>query len=114
MLTKQQLFILNWGWLINWIITGLAAVVFILAATSAYFFSSNTTLRKEINDRQVFLESAVRFQRAYGDIVKSLQDLALTRSDIDIADLLARQNIALPQKPAPAPAVPPAVTAPKN
>jgi transcriptional regulatory protein LevR len=109
MLTKERLWLLNWGWLINWIMTGMAALLLIIVIACTYFYSANVRKQQEVNDRQTFLQQSAIFDRALNDIAQGLIKLQSETGDKDIAELLDRNGITLkPRGTAPMPEQTPA------
>jgi hypothetical protein len=107
MYNSPRLFLLNWGWLLNWILTGLAAVVLILVLCCAYFYSANIQKQQTIDDRQAFLQQLGLLESVNNEITQGLVNLVAETNDKDLAALLDAQGIVLrPNNPGPRPAAP--------
>ena len=75
------------------LLTGLAALALVLAATDIVMFSSNQKAQNEFNGRTQYIQQSLQLEPIYQGIIRSLAELSAKTNDAQIKDLLASQGI---------------------
>jgi hypothetical protein len=85
------------------ILTGLAVLVLLLAATNAFLFNGNRALQNEIATRGQYIQQSLQLEPVYQGLIRGLAELAAKQNDAQLRQLLASQGISFtvnaPQQP---------------
>ena len=95
-----------------WILTAIASLAFVLAATNAMIFTGNRARQAEIAERQTFVQQSAQLENLYREMVKALAELSARNSDDQLTNLLANQGITVTVNQPPAAEPTPATGAP--
>ena len=85
------------------ILTALTVIVLILILVTIVLYSDNVQRQKDINSRQALIFQTRQLEFTYSELVKSLAEVAVVRSDKELRQLLASQGITPTVAPAPKP-----------
>lgn len=83
----------------------LAALSLLLVIVNAVLVVRNQSLQVDMNDRQQVINQGLQLARLRQVLAQTLGNLAITKQDHDLGDLLSRHGISVTGQ-APAPAVP--------
>jgi ABC-type transport system involved in cytochrome bd biosynthesis fused ATPase/permease subunit len=75
------------------LLTGLTGLVLILVFLNIVLYRDNVKRQQEISSRQALIQQTQQLEPAYNELVKGLAELAATRADKELRQLLANQGI---------------------
>ncbi|HYP68751.1 MAG TPA: hypothetical protein VEP67_10950 [Thiobacillaceae bacterium] len=75
------------------LLTGLAAVALVLAATDIVMFGTNQKSQNEFNGRAQYIQQSLQLEPIYQGMIRSLAELSAKTNDEQIRNLLASQGI---------------------
>ena len=75
------------------LVTALAALALVLAATDIVMFSTNQKSQNEFNGRTQYIQQSLQLEPIYQGIIRSLAELSAKGNDVQIKSLLASQGI---------------------
>ncbi|MDD3289233.1 MAG: hypothetical protein PHX43_09590, partial [Alphaproteobacteria bacterium] len=78
-----------------WMAVGFSVIALLLLVTNTALINGNRTLQTEIAARQNSINAAVNLTQLNQNLAQSLANLAVTKNDKDIRDLLSAQGISV-------------------
>lgn len=90
------------------LLTLLAALALAATAAAVGLTQHNSDLRRQIGERQQYVQQSVQLEGLYREIVRALAELAARHNDESLRALLQRHGITYDVKAPATPAAPPA------
>jgi hypothetical protein len=76
-----------------WILTGIAALTLGLVVLNMVVFLSNSSLQREVNARQQFIQQSIQLEQLNREIITALANLSAQHKDDQLKALLAAHGI---------------------
>jgi ribosomal protein L12E/L44/L45/RPP1/RPP2 len=89
-----------------WVLLATAAVLLVVTGIDVAVYVSNVAVQKEFSSNNQYLQQTVQRQSLYQEIVRAMADLAASRNDEQLKELLAKHGVNVPSQPAAASAAP--------
>ncbi|SRR6266851_2175507 len=77
----------------SWVLTGVSGLTLGLVLLNIGLFGSNSTLQREVNSRQQFIQQSVQLEQLNREIVTALANLSAQNKDDQLKALLAAHGI---------------------
>jgi len=90
-----------------WVLTVGAGLTLLLALLNMSMFQANLSALGEVNERAKYIQQSTELQGLYRQMVQALGELALSKNDESLRELLAGEGLTIN---APAPSIPGAAT----
>src|SRR5713101_1796456 len=82
----------------SWVLTGVSGLTLGLVLLNIGLFGSNSTLQREVNSRQQFIQQSVQLEQLNREIVTALANLSAQNKDDQLKALLAAHGITFSPK----------------
>lgn len=76
-----------------WVLTGMGILALVLVVVNLVVATRNADVRKEVNERQQYINQGVQLSRLHNQLVQGLATLAARAGDEGLRVLLARHGI---------------------
>lgn len=89
-----------------WLLTLMGIAALAMIVLNIYMAIGNTGVRKEVNERQQFINQSVRLSRLHTQLINGLASLSARTGDEELREVLAKHGISFRINASAAPSLP--------